>query len=111
METAPGGGGGGELRLTPIEVIQRAGELLFVPSGWYHQVENIDDCISINHNWLNGCNADWALRRLSQTLDDVNAPQPPHTHRARSRPQRAAHTRAFRAQGRPSAGEAGLPQG
>lgn len=49
-----------------LEVIQEAGELLFVPSGWYHealgqserrriqwQVENLSLAISINHNWLN----------------------------------------------------------
>ena len=26
------------------------------PSGWYHQVENLTDCISINHNWCNAVN-------------------------------------------------------
>ena len=36
--------------LRPLCVVQRAGELLFVPSGWYHEVENLEDCISINHN-------------------------------------------------------------
>jgi len=37
------------------EIVQEEGEIMFVPSGWHHQVHNIDDCISINHNWLNGC--------------------------------------------------------
>ncbi|KAG9284137.1 hypothetical protein G9A89_022911 [Geosiphon pyriformis] len=32
-------------------VYQHTGETLFVPSSWYHMVENIGDCISINHNW------------------------------------------------------------
>uniref|UniRef100_UPI00358F641A 2-oxoglutarate and iron-dependent oxygenase JMJD4-like isoform X1 n=1 Tax=Myxine glutinosa TaxID=7769 RepID=UPI00358F641A len=40
----------------PLEVIQEAGEVIFVPSGWYHQVLNLEDTISINHNWVNGCN-------------------------------------------------------
>ena len=31
-----------------IEVLQQPGEILFVPSGWYHQVENATDAISIN---------------------------------------------------------------
>ncbi|XP_072905021.1 2-oxoglutarate and iron-dependent oxygenase JMJD4 [Hemitrygon akajei] len=42
----------------PIEVVQEAGEVIFIPSGWHHQVYNLEDTISINHNWLNGCNID-----------------------------------------------------
>ncbi|KAK9869437.1 hypothetical protein WA026_003192 [Henosepilachna vigintioctopunctata] len=38
------------------EVIQDEGDAIFVPSGWHHQVWNLDDTISINHNWVNGCN-------------------------------------------------------
>lgn len=34
--------------------IQQEGETVFVPSGWFHQVHNLDDCISLNHNWMNG---------------------------------------------------------
>ena len=34
-------------------VIQNSGEGIFVPSGWWHQVLNIADTISINHNWAN----------------------------------------------------------
>ncbi|KAI0362125.1 Clavaminate synthase-like protein [Trametes cingulata] len=40
----------------PIIVEQGPGETIFVPSGWYHQVENLTDCISINHNWCNSVN-------------------------------------------------------
>ena len=54
-----------------LEVVQEAGELLFVPSGWYHEVVNLEDTISINHNWLTAHNAEWALRRLRETLDDL----------------------------------------
>ncbi|XP_036594338.1 2-oxoglutarate and iron-dependent oxygenase JMJD4 [Trichosurus vulpecula] len=39
-----------------IDIVQEAGEMIFVPSGWHHQVYNLDDTISINHNWMNGCN-------------------------------------------------------
>lgn len=39
----------------PITVIQREGEIIFVPSGWHHQVMNLEDTISINHNWTNAC--------------------------------------------------------
>jgi hypothetical protein len=34
-------------------VIQRSGDLIFVPSGWYHQVHNLEPTVSINHNWIN----------------------------------------------------------
>ena len=57
--------------LQVVDVVQEPGELLFVPSGWYHQVENLTDCISINHNWLTPHNAHWALRRLAPVLADI----------------------------------------
>lgn len=42
--------GHGVTKLTPIEIIQQAGDLIFVPSGWYHQVcriclESLGACI------------------------------------------------------------------
>ena len=40
----------------PMYVVQEAGDAIFVPSGWYHQVKNVKDTISINHNWFNGYN-------------------------------------------------------
>lgn len=40
----------------PIVITQRAGEIVFVPSNWYHMVENVTDTISINHNWANASN-------------------------------------------------------
>ncbi|KAI0780906.1 Clavaminate synthase-like protein [Trametes elegans] len=43
-------------RTHPVVVEQAAGETIFVPSGWYHQVENLTACISINHNWCNAVN-------------------------------------------------------
>ncbi|KAK8854494.1 hypothetical protein IAR55_003232 [Kwoniella newhampshirensis] len=35
-----------------IKVLQEEGEVIFVPSGWHHQVVNVDFCISINHNFF-----------------------------------------------------------
>ncbi|KAI8998618.1 Clavaminate synthase-like protein [Trametes punicea] len=40
----------------PVIIEQEARVTIFVPSGWYHQVENLTDCISINHNWCNSVN-------------------------------------------------------
>ncbi|XP_077870763.1 2-oxoglutarate and iron-dependent oxygenase JMJD4 isoform X3 [Ictidomys tridecemlineatus] len=55
----------------PLEVTQEAGEVVFVPSGWHHQVHNLDDTISINHNWVNGCNLANMWHFLQQELRAV----------------------------------------
>lgn len=51
--TPPGGGGGGDARQL---CLQGPGDLMFVPSGWHHQVVNVGDApvLSINHNWFAG---------------------------------------------------------
>ena len=46
--------------------LQEPGETIFVPSGWHHTVENLDDSLSINHNWLNAHNIHWGLALLKQ---------------------------------------------
>ncbi|KAM3177503.1 hypothetical protein ACTXT7_004430 [Hymenolepis weldensis] len=50
---------------------QRPGEMFFVPSGWYHQVLNLTDCVSINNNWLNACNVGFVWRHLQSQLHEV----------------------------------------
>lgn len=55
----------------PLEIIQEAGEMVFIPSGWHHQVHNLDDTISINHNWVNGCNLATMWHFLQQELHAV----------------------------------------
>ncbi|KAM6224697.1 2-oxoglutarate and iron-dependent oxygenase JMJD4 [Rhynchocyon petersi] len=55
----------------PLELIQEAGEMVFIPSGWHHQVHNLEDTISINHNWINGCNLTRMWHFLQQELHAV----------------------------------------
>eukprot|EP01126_Amoeba_proteus_P041714 TRINITY_DN4497_c0_g1_i2.p1 TRINITY_DN4497_c0_g1~~TRINITY_DN4497_c0_g1_i2.p1 ORF type:complete len:375 (-),score=91.84 TRINITY_DN4497_c0_g1_i2:133-1257(-) len=55
----------------PITCIQESGETIFVPSGWWHQVHNLDDTISLNHNWANGCNVDIIWDYLKHQLVTV----------------------------------------
>jgi hypothetical protein len=52
-------------------IYQQPGETLFVPSGWWHQVQNIGDTISINHNWCNGSNLDLLLDSICSDLNEV----------------------------------------
>ena len=85
-----------------VEVVQGPGELLFVPSGWFHEVENTADTISINHNWLNACNAHWGLLRLREVLRALRRRAPPpalplqetadpcHKHSSNTRRSRSA---------------------
>ncbi len=48
------------------EVIQETGDIIFVPSMWHHQVVNLEDTISINHNWFNGANIGMVFEVLKQ---------------------------------------------
>ncbi|KAJ2710751.1 hypothetical protein H4R19_003592 [Coemansia spiralis] len=54
-----------------IEFVQHAGETVFVPSGWWHQVRNIGDTISINHNWANEFNLRFMYARLAGDMAAV----------------------------------------
>jgi hypothetical protein len=50
-----------------ISAIQKPGELVFVPSGCYHTVRNLErDTISINQNWLNEYNLVEVCERILQ---------------------------------------------
>ncbi|KAJ1969216.1 hypothetical protein IWQ62_000761 [Dispira parvispora] len=52
-------------------VYQMPGQTLYVPSGWAHQVENIGDTVSINHNWGNAFNVSTLYNELELQLDNV----------------------------------------
>ncbi|KAF9108703.1 JmjC domain-containing protein 4 [Mortierella sp. GBA35] len=54
-----------------LTIYQQTGHTLFVPSGWWHQVHNIGDTISINHNWCNGSNLDLLLESMTSDLKEV----------------------------------------
>jgi hypothetical protein len=44
-----------------------------VPSGWHHTVRNLEDTLSINHNWLNGFNLHWAWALLRRERAEAAA--------------------------------------
>ncbi|GAA97942.1 uncharacterized protein L969DRAFT_96318 [Mixia osmundae IAM 14324] len=58
-------------RLCPYIIEQAPGETIFVPSGWYHQVENLDLCLSINHNWLNSYCLTNVCRAIIDKVEEV----------------------------------------
>jgi hypothetical protein len=42
------------LALHCVEIEQRCGQVVFVPAGWLHQVENVTDTLALNQNWTDG---------------------------------------------------------
>lgn len=51
----------------PIECICRAGEVIFVPNGWWHLVINLEDSIAITQNYV-------SRRNLLNVLDFLSRP-------------------------------------
>ena len=51
-------------------IVQKSGEMIFVPSGWRHEVINLKETLSINHNWITGANIDKAWDVI---LCEINA--------------------------------------
>lgn len=58
------------------ELIQSCDETLFVPSKWFHQVFNLEDTVSVNHNWFNACNIrsvkDNVMRHFSEVEREIS---------------------------------------
>ncbi|KAI9337805.1 hypothetical protein BDR26DRAFT_838504 [Obelidium mucronatum] len=56
----------------PIECICRAGEVLYVPRGWWHCVMNLEESIAITQNFVNDCNLTEVLRFIREKPDQVS---------------------------------------
>ena len=56
----------------PMEAIVGAGDIVFVPHGYWHMVVNIDDCIALTHNYVSSANLVNCLRFLRDTPDQIS---------------------------------------
>jgi hypothetical protein len=55
-----------------ICLVQRAGEMMFIPSTWQHKVENLCETLSINHNWITTANIDLTWECLEMEMKQVH---------------------------------------
>jgi histone arginine demethylase JMJD6 len=53
----------------PLACVQRPGEIVFVPSGWWHQVENLTPTVSLTENFVNESNLPAVVAQLARTGD------------------------------------------
>ena len=56
----------------PIECIQRAGEVVFVPHGWWHCVFNIEYTVAITQNYVGTHNLPDVMNFLRTRTGDVS---------------------------------------
>lgn len=54
-----------------FEVIQNTGETIFVPATWKHEVVNLVETISINHNWITAANVDLSWQCLLTEISSI----------------------------------------
>ncbi|MDZ7949838.1 cupin-like domain-containing protein [Nostoc sp. DedQUE09] len=51
----------------PVEFILNPGEIIYIPSMWWHQAENLDSTIALGFNTVNEWNLEIVLHAASQT--------------------------------------------
>mmetsp|Transcript_97193 Transcript_97193/g.280481 ORF Transcript_97193/g.280481 Transcript_97193/m.280481 type:complete len:456 (-) Transcript_97193:1371-2738(-) len=55
-----------------FQVIQRTGQAMFVPSLWQHEVINLEETISVNHNWVTFANLDLCWDCLQTEMEAID---------------------------------------
>lgn len=56
-----------------FQVVQSAGETIFVPSGWKHEVVNIGETLSVNHNWITASTLDRVWDCILAEIQCINS--------------------------------------
>ena len=59
-------------RPRPLEGVCKAGELMFVPSGWWHSVVNLDLTVAITHNFFSRHNLHFVRNFLRTKPDQIS---------------------------------------
>ena len=53
-----------KLRFRPMECVQRAGEVAYVPAGWQHAVINLEAVVGMAYEVGDSCSPEWSTRDL-----------------------------------------------
>ncbi|EDO30657.1 predicted protein [Nematostella vectensis] len=53
----------------PRECIQQAGDIVYIPSGWYHAVLNLDHTVAVTQNFCNLYSIKSCLKELKEQAD------------------------------------------
>jgi hypothetical protein len=64
-------GDGDQQKGTSFSVRQETGQAIFVPATWQHTVINLEETISINHNWITMANLDLTWECLCTEMVDI----------------------------------------
>lgn len=55
----------------PIEAVVEAGDAIYAPPLWWHQVENLEDSISVTHDFINEFNSEQVFQYFRDNLPIV----------------------------------------
>lgn len=58
-------------QVKPVECVVHAGEILFVPHGWWHMAINLEESIAITQNYVSTINLPHVLKFLQPGREDL----------------------------------------
>jgi oxalate decarboxylase/phosphoglucose isomerase-like protein (cupin superfamily) len=61
-----------EQEVPVLECIQRPGDIIFVPHGWFHIVLNLENSVAVTHNYVSESNLQHVMHFLDNTPDQVS---------------------------------------
>jgi hypothetical protein len=67
----PNHSGGSVIKPSQFTIRQETGQAIFVPATWQHEVINLEETVSLNHNWISTSNLDLSWECLLIEIDAI----------------------------------------